>query len=199
MLHFYETELKGAAALYAYVNEVWPPTAALSGNVLASEDRRKVGYFIDWNEEALSKVKPRAFWPWHSVRSVCGAVCVHQRQGNKLTRAPCSVGKPNGQTSTEGFQLPDKETAVSLATAQTHVAERVVNQIAHRVQVARRRDQLDCAQVGALWHSVNDKALVNLREVLRRIEVLDAGVAVDRDHPIAALMQAIDPATAFFR
>ena len=74
--------------------------------------------------------------------------------------------------------MAHQEFRIATGVAQSHLVERGIDQPPYLLKVARRRDELQTAQVFPLRHAIDDVGVVNLAVVSRRIEVLDPGVAV---------------------
>jgi hypothetical protein len=86
-----------------------------------------------------------------------------------------------------------QELGISPAATQPHPVQCVVEKAADLFEVARRRDELQAAQILTLRHAVDDVGVIHLGVVAGRIKVFDAGIAVERDHPVAQPMQLAEP------
>ena len=75
------------------------------------------------------------------------------------------------------LRRPSRNSAFSPAAAEAHLVQGFTEKVADLLHIAGRGDQLEAAQILALRDAVDHVLVVDTAVVLRRVEVLDAGVS----------------------
>ena len=183
VLHFDEAKDETLAGRRGDIDEIWAGVF-LAVSLAPSQWGEQVPYIIDGNDEPILERDPAVL----TCQST-PAVGMRHRQGNQLRGSRPVAGEADGEPTAERLQILQEELGVAAAAAQPHLIERAVDQVANLVEMRGGGDQLEATEVFAFRHAVDDVGIVYFLVVPWRIEVLDAGVAVQGDNPVAEPVQ----------
>ena len=122
---------------------------------------------------------------------------IGDRERDQFRRWRFVPGEANGQASTERLEMFQKKFRVSPAPAKPHSIQGDIEKIPHLFQIGGGGNQLQATQVLAFGDAVDDVGIVNGFVLPGRIEVLDPGVPVQRDDPVAQSVQILEAVRLF--
>ena len=154
---------------------------SLLGGVRARLQRRQqIRNVVNGNDEAVFERHPT----FGMLRGP-SAMRIGDRERDQFRRWGFVSGEANGQAATERLEMFQKKFRVPLAPAEPHLVQGIIEEIPNFFQVCGRGNQLQAAQVLAFRDAVDDVRVVIGLVIPRGVEILDPGVPVQRDDPVA--------------
>ena len=193
VLHLDELKDQPFSGRRRYENEIGAGSL-LGGVRIRLQRRQQIQNVVNGNDEAVFERHPTCGIPRGP-----SAMRIGDRERDQFRRWRFVPGEANGQASTERLEVFQKKFRVSPAPAEPHSIQGNIEEIPYFFQVRGRGNQLQAAQVLAFRDAIDDVSVVHVLVVSRGVEILDPGVPVQRDDPVAQPVQLREAVRLFGR